>query len=155
MDEDELREILASLEREQVDYVLIGGTALIFHGLVRTTEDVDIFVRPDPLNIERLRQALRAVYADPSIDEISTEDLCGEYPAVRYYPPERDIFLDILTRLGEFARYEDIRAQEIDYEGMRVKVATPETLYWLKKDTVRAIDRADAQALRTRFNLEE
>ena len=155
MDIDELRRVLASFEKEQVDYVLVGGSALIFHGLIRATEDIDIFVRPDSDNIERLREALRGIYADPSIDEISTEDLCGEYPAVRYYPPEGDLYLDILTRLGEFARYEDLKAQEMDYDGVRVRVATPETLYWLKKDTVRAIDHADAEALRERFKIEE
>lgn len=41
------------------------------------------------------------------IDETSTEDLPGGYyPAVRYYPPEGELFLDIMTRLGEFATYE-------------------------------------------------
>ena len=41
-----------------------------------------------------------------AIDEISTEDLLGDYPAVRYYPSEGELFLDIMTRLGEFATYE-------------------------------------------------
>jgi hypothetical protein len=40
-------------------------------------------------------------------------------------------------------------------ESVRVRVATPATLYRMKKDTIRPIDRADAQALRRRFNLED
>ena len=107
MDFGEIVRILASLEREEVDYAVFGGVALNFHGILRATEDLDIFVRPDPENIDRLRRALRSVYDDPSIDEIDTEDLLGEYPAVRYYPPcpegEDGLYLDILTRLGEFA----------------------------------------------------
>lgn len=152
---DEALEVLASLQREQVDYVLVGGAALTFHGLVRATEDLDIFVRPTAENIERLKQALRVVYNDPNIDEISAEDLMGDYPSVRYYPPNVDLFLDILTRLGEFATFDSLQAEEVESDGVRIKIASPRTLYWMKKDTVRDIDRMDAQNLRERFRLED
>ena len=33
-------------------------------------------------------ERLRSVFADPSIDEISAGDLCGDYPAVHYLPPD-------------------------------------------------------------------
>ena len=80
--------VLKALETEGVEYVLIGAGAMGVHGVVRATEDLDIFIRAIPENINRLRCALRAAYGDdPSIDEISTADLLGEYPAVRYYPP--------------------------------------------------------------------
>lgn len=155
MELDEALRVLASLEREGVDYVLVGGAALTFHGLVRATEDLDLFVRPTADNIERLRAALRAVYDDPSIEEISTEDLLGDYPAVRYYPPEGALFLDILTRLGEFASFEDLEAQEVESHGIKITIASPSTLYRLKRDTVREIDRMDARRLREKFRLEE
>ena len=38
-------------------------------------------------------------------------------------------------------------------EGVPVRVATPATLYRMKKDTLRPIDRADAAALREKFRL--
>jgi hypothetical protein len=154
---DELSKVLASFEREGLEYVLIGGTALNLHGIIRATEDIDVFIRPTPENVERLRRALHAVFDDSNIEEISAEDLCGSYPAVRYYPPEGDLFLDILTRLGEFASYDDLEAQEVELlpAGVKVRVATPKTLYWLKNGTVRAIDRADAEMLREKFNLDD
>lgn len=155
MDLDDVMKVLASFEKESVEYILVGGVAVNFHGLIRATEDLDIFVRPTVENVARLRKALRSVYDDPSIDEISEVDLAGDYPAIRYYPPSGDLFLDIMSRLGEFARYEDLEAQEIDSGGVKVRVATPRTLYWLKKDTVRDIDRFDAEALRLKFGLEE
>ncbi|MFL6195997.1 MAG: nucleotidyl transferase AbiEii/AbiGii toxin family protein [Thermoanaerobaculia bacterium] len=155
MDLDEAFQVLASLEREKVDYILVGGAALTLHGLVRATEDLDFFVRPDADNIERLRKALKAVYQDPGIDEISTEDLLGDYPAVRYYPPEGDLFLDILTRLGEFATFDSLEAQEIDFRGIKVKIASPRTLFRMKRGTVREIDHMDAARLREAFNLDE
>lgn len=152
---NELLQIFQSFEREGLEYVLVGGAALNVHGIVRATEDVDVFIRPTPENVERLRRALKAVYGDPDVDEISTDDLLGEYPAVRYYPPQGDLFLDVLTRLGEFARYEDLEAQEVEVQGVKVRVATPRTLYWLKKGTVREVDQMDAALLRQRFDIDE
>jgi len=153
MDLDEALRVLASLAQQGVEYVLVGGAAVTMHGLVRTTEDLDLFVRPTAENVERLRRALKTVYDDPSIDEISAEDLLGDYPAVRYYPPEGELFLDIMTRLGEFATYESLEFQEIEYEGVKVRIATPRTLYWMKKGTVREVDHSDAARLKEKFKL--
>lgn len=126
-----------------------------FHGVVRATEDVDLFIRATPENIERLRAAFRAAYGgDPHVDEISTEDMLGDYPAVRYYPPSGDLYFDVLARLGGAASFETVEAEVKEIDGIRVTVATPIALYRLKKGTVRALDHQDAAALRERFGLE-
>ena len=154
MDRDELLTLLRALEEEAVDYVLIGATAMGFHGVVRATEGVDMLVRAAPENSERLRVALRAAFADdPTVEEIRAEDLLGDYPAVRYYPPSGDLYLDVMTRLGEMASFDSVEAESKEIEGVRVRVATPAALHRLKRGTVRAIDRQDAEALRQRFGL--
>ena len=154
MDRDELLDLLRALEEAAVEYVLIGATAMGFHGVVRATEDVDMLVRAEPDNIERLRAALRAAFADdPTVEEIRAEDLLGDYPAVRYYPPTGDLYLDVMTKLGEMASFDSVEAEIKEIEGVRVRVATPAALHRLKRGTVRAIDRQDAAALRERFDL--
>jgi hypothetical protein len=154
VDRDEVIRVLRAFEASGLEYVLIGAAAMAFHGLVRATEDLDVFIRATPDNVERLRAALRAVYeGDPAIEEISSADLMGDYPAVRYYPPSGDLYFDVLTRLGDVATFESIDAEIRQVEGARVMVATPAALYRLKKGTLRAIDRQDAAALRERFNL--
>jgi hypothetical protein len=148
--------LLRAFDAAGLEYVLIGAAAMGFHGLVRATEDLDFFIRATPENVERLRQALRAVYADdPNIAEISAADLLGEYPAIRYYPPTGDLYLDVLTRLGEVASFETIDAETKEIDGTQVRIATPSALYQLKKGTIRLQDRADAAALRERFDLKE
>ena len=148
--------MLAAFEAEHLDYVLIGATAMGLHGLIRATEDVDLFIRATPENIERLRRAFRSVYAgDPNIEQIQTADLLGDYPAVRYYPPTGDLFFDVMTRLGEAASFDTVESQVKQVEGVHVKVATPAALYRLKKGTVRPLDRRDAEALRRRFDLKD
>lgn len=154
MDRDELVRVFRAFESAGLEYTLIGATAMGFHGLVRATEDVDLFVRATPENIERLRRAFRSAYpGDPHVDDIRVEDLLGEYPALRYYPPTGDLFFDVLTRLGDAASFDTIQAEVKQFEGIRVRVATPAALYRLKKGTVRPLDRQDAAALRERFNL--
>lgn len=145
--------MLAALEREGVRYVVVGGVAMNLHGLVRATEDLDIFVAPTEDNIERLRNALTTVFADPHIEQITAADLLGDYPAVQYVPPDGSFYLDILTRLGERFRFDDLTVARVDFDGLEVSVAAPDTLYRMKKDTVRLRDRADAEVLRQRFGL--
>jgi len=100
-------QVLRAFESAGLEYVLIGAAAMGAHGLVRTTEGLDLFIRATAENIEKLRTALRAVYeAYPNINEISSSDLLGEYPALRYVPPTGDLYFDVMTRLGEIASFE-------------------------------------------------
>ncbi len=70
---------LRAFEQEGLEYVLIGAAAMGFHGLVRATEDLDIFIRATPDNIERLKRAFRAAYDDdPNVEEIAAADLLGD-----------------------------------------------------------------------------
>jgi predicted nucleotidyltransferase len=47
--------ILQDLNEAEVRYVVIGGIALIRHGVVRATRDIDAVFGPDPENIERIK----------------------------------------------------------------------------------------------------
>jgi hypothetical protein len=153
MQADPVVRVLEALERERVRYAVFGAVAVNVHGLPRFTEDLDIFVAPERENVEALKRALRSVFADPSIDEISADDLLGDYPAVQYVPPEGAFYVDILTRLGEAFRFEDLETQRLPFEELLVTVVTPRQLYLMKKDTVRPKDRMDAEALRRKFGL--
>lgn len=44
VDRDEIIRVLKAFEAAELEYVLIGATAMGFHGLVRATEDVDLIV---------------------------------------------------------------------------------------------------------------
>ena len=156
MDLNEAKRILAAFEREGVEYVLVGSMAMAAQGLVRATRDLDFFVSPQPANIERLKRAFKALYDDdPNVDQISAEDLAGEYPAIEYVPPHGEYSIDILARLGEAFRYETLESEELRLDGTLVRVATPAMLYRMKKGTVRPQDRLDAETIRREFGLDE
>jgi len=155
MDFSQAMRVLSAFARHRVEYVLVGSMAMAAQGLVRATRDMDVFVAPDVANVERLRAALRELFEDPSIEEIRSEDLSGDYPALQYVPPEGDYWIDILARLGETFRFADLEAEAMEVEGVRIRVATPRMLYRMKRDTVRPQDRLDAAMLKQRFGLEE
>ncbi len=155
MDFDATEAVLTALEQESVRYAVFGAAALNLHGLARFTEDLDLFIAPDRDNIERLKRALQAVFNDPEIDRISAEDLLGAYPAVQYVPPTGSFHLDMLTRLGEAFRFEDLEIVRVPFGSIQVAVVSPNTLYRMKRDTIRLKDRADAQLLRERFGVRE
>lgn len=153
---EEAKEILAALEREGVEYVLVGSMGMAAQGLVRATRDIDFFVAPRPDNVERLKKALKALYdGDPNVDEITSDDLAGDYPAVEYTPPHGRYSMDILARLGEVFSYAGLESEELLVDGLRVRVATPLMLYRMKKDTVRPRDKMDAAWIRETFALAE
>jgi hypothetical protein len=149
------RRVLAALEREGVRYAVFGAAALNLHGIARFTEDLDLFIAPTTENIDRLTRALRTVFSDPAIDDITAEDLLGDYPAVQYVPPSGAFHLDLLTRLGDAVAFADLEVERVPFEDLEVSVASPRSLYRMKRDTVRLKDRADAALLKDRFGLDE
>jgi len=54
----DFEEWLRLLEEHHVDYMIVGGYAVAFHGHPRFTKDIDIFFESSPANVERLRSAL-------------------------------------------------------------------------------------------------
>jgi hypothetical protein len=111
VDRDELLRVLRAFESARLEYVIIGAAAMGLHGLVRATEDVDIIIRATAENVERLRRAFAAAYDDPNVSEIRTDELLGEYPAVRYSPPDGDLYFDVMVRLDEAADFETVESE--------------------------------------------
>ena len=155
MDADRILDVFRAFERENVRYKVIGAVALNLLGLPRATQDLEIFIVSDEDNVALLRKALRSVFDDDSIDDITAADLSGEYPAIQYVPPSGTFHIDIISRLGDTFGYDDIEVEYRDIEGIRIPVATPRMLYLMKRDTIRLQDKADAERLRERFGLEE
>jgi len=151
---DRLPDLLRALNAENVEYVLFGGQAVNLHGILRFTDDIDVFVSPASENVERLRRALRRVWTDPSIEEIRAEDLAGDYAVVRYGTPD-DFYVDFVSRINDAYTFDDVEAEWIERGGVRARVATARMLYRMKKDTVRPLDRADAADLKAKFDLED
>lgn len=57
---DEVKNFLSELYKNNVEYMLVGGLATVFHGYIRTTQDLDLWVKETPDNKKKLVDALKA-----------------------------------------------------------------------------------------------
>lgn len=92
----DFKELLRLLNRAQVKYLVVGGYAVIEHTEPRYTKDIDIWVRTDPENAERVYACLKKFGAP--LTNIGVEDFTD--PGVVYHmgrPPAR---VDILMGLS-------------------------------------------------------
>lgn len=91
----DFRELLALLNAHEVEYIIVGAYALAFHGAPRFTADLDILVKADPENSQRIIQALEE-FGFKSIS-LTSEDFQHPDKVVQLgVPPVR---VDILTSL--------------------------------------------------------
>jgi hypothetical protein len=56
--QSDFRELLELFNAHNVEYMIVGGYALAFHGAPRYTGDLDVLVKPDPENARRVLAAL-------------------------------------------------------------------------------------------------
>ena len=138
---DKFLKIIDALEKEKVDYILIGGFAMVLYGMPRATQDIDIFIKCREENIERLQRALYSVFNNKNVFEITFSEL-QNYPVIRY-GAEEGYYVDILADIGTAFSFEDLMFEELNVEGHKIKIASVESLYKLKENTLRAIDKSD------------
>jgi len=81
--------LLRLLKEHKVDFVIIGATAFPVHGYARATLDVDIFIRPDRSNAERVLNALKESGYD--VTDVTIDDLLTKKVLFRQYAVEADI----------------------------------------------------------------
>ncbi|MDP3542940.1 MAG: nucleotidyltransferase [Elusimicrobiota bacterium] len=58
---DDFDRIVASLNKHHVDFMIIGGFAVVYHGHIRATKDLDLYIRRTDENAERAVAALEEV----------------------------------------------------------------------------------------------
>ena len=56
--QQDFRDLLELFNLNEVEYIIVGGYALAFHGAPRYTGDIDIYVKPDAGNAEKIMSAL-------------------------------------------------------------------------------------------------
>ena len=85
----DIESLLKLLNAHCVEYVVIGASAFPVHGYSRSTLGVDIFIRPDPANAERVMDTLREFGYD--VTDLTVDDLMSFKILLRQYLVEADI----------------------------------------------------------------
>lgn len=136
----DFRDILFAFCEEKVEFLVVGGYAMAFHGYVRATGDIDLWIRPSPENAPRVWQALNQFGAplfDLTLEDLQTSGIVFQMGVV----PNR---IDILTQISgvEFEEAWQNR-QTVEIEGMQVSVISKPHLLINKKLAGRGKDLTD------------
>lgn len=156
MPELDIEGILAALVEGDVEFLLIGGVAVGFHGYVRATNDVDVVPSPDPENLERLAQVLDQLDAEI---EGAEEFADGELPdpldsaalalGGNWVLRTRLGRLDLMQWIGDDALWERLAPAAVSAEigRLSVRVVGYQDLIALKREAGRPEDLADMRRL--------
>lgn len=145
----DLREFIESLNSHRVEYLIVGAFALAFHGVPRSTGDIDILVRRSPENSARIEQVLME-FSFASLG-LSAADFIEPDQIIQLgHPPNR---IDLLTSITGVS-FEEAWAGHVSAElyDIPVCVIGRETLIRNKKATGRTQDKADLEALGAELN---
>ena len=141
----DFRELLSTLNDEEVKYLIVGGYAVIRHTEPRYTKDLDLWVSPDRENAERVFQALKKFGAP--LTDLTPKDFTerGFLYTMGMAPSRVDILFD-LKGLEFEECYE--RRIESDLGGVMAHIIAASDLIANKEAVGRHQDLADAENLR-------
>jgi len=140
----DFREFIQLLNDHSVQYLVVGGYAVAFHGHPRYTKDIDLWIWLHKDNAERILRVLRE-FGFGSLD-LATDDFMEPDQVIQLgYPPNR---IDILTSLKgvDFKECYSSRI-EVAVEGTTAYFIDLENLRKNKKATGRHQDLADLENL--------
>lgn len=154
-----VRQIFAALNGANVDYVVVGGLAVILHGYLRATADLDLAVGLSPDNARRAMQALAAIGLRPRLP-VAIEDFADAekrrewlhdrnmlvFPLWDPVNPLRSVDVFISEPIAFAALLRDAVAKDLD--GLIVAVASIDHLIEMKQAAGRARDLDDIEKLR-------
>jgi predicted nucleotidyltransferase len=140
----DFKEFLKLLKDHQVEYLLVGGYAVAYHGYPRATADMDIWIAVHPQNAQRLVAALKAFGFD--ISELSPELFLKEGQIIRMgVPPVR---IEIVTSASGVHFEECYTARVVDeLDGIEVDLIDLDHLKKNKKAAGRYKDLDDLENL--------
>jgi len=139
---EDLTKICAALNREGARYILIGGFAVIAHGLERPTKDIDLLVDSSADNIERIKRAL-AVLPDNAVREVQSDEIT-RYDVIRVAD---EVVVDLMSKACGVSWEDAARDSEVlELDGVEIPIAGIETLIRTKQ-TARPHDAADREFL--------
>ncbi|MES2446260.1 MAG: nucleotidyltransferase [Bacteroidota bacterium] len=143
---DNHQELLSHLLDQQVDFIIVGGYSVIFHGYARTTGDVDIWLNPTNENKEKFLAVLEAMdFFEADIQSVADLDFTSTLVFAMGEEPEKAEFL---TRIN-LINFEEANKRKIiaEIDGLKIPFLHLDDLVLSKFNTSRLKDQADIEEL--------
>jgi hypothetical protein len=141
------RDLMATLGRHGVHFLVVGAHAVAVHGVPRGTQDLDIWVRRDAGNAERVWRALAEFGAPlPSIGVTRADFEDPDCVVQLGIPPAR---IDLMTSISGVSSFDAAFADRVNatVEGVTVPVLGRSDLIANKRASGRGKDLVDLEWL--------
>ena len=145
-------DILGVLVSHGVDFVVVGGLAVVFHGSTRVTQDLDVCYSAEPANLKVLGHALIELDAklfgiDEDVPFVPDGKALGRTEILTLATKHGK--LDLLRSPSGAPPYPTLResAELVQAGSFAIRVASPEDLIAMKQSAGRAKDLADIEEL--------
>lgn len=134
-------DILSAFTAERVEFLVVGGYAMAFHGFVRATGDIDLWIRISEANAGRVWRALER-FGAPLFD-LKREDL--QTPGIVFQIGIVPSRIDIINQIDGVEFDEAWKEHKtVEIENLQIPVIGKNQLLINKQSTGRAKDRNDA-----------
>lgn len=135
------KDILSAFIEEKAEFLVVGGYAMAFHGFVRATGDIDLWICLSAENAEKVWRALRR-FGAPTFD-LNQKDL--QTPGMVFQIGIVPSRVDVITQI-DGVLFDDAWQEHkiVEIEGLQVPVIGKTQLLINKKSTGRPKDRNDA-----------
>ena len=134
------KDILSAFSAEKVEFMVVGGYAMAFHGFVRATGDIDLWIRCSEKNADGVWKALQK-FGAPLFD-LKVEDL--QTPGMVFQIGLAPSRIDVITQI-DGVDFEDAWKEHeiVEIEGLKIPVIGKVQLLINKRSTGRPKDRND------------
>lgn len=142
---EHFREFIQALNDNDVEYVLVGGMAVILHGYVRGTGDMDVWVNKTRENYLKLTKAYRQ-FGMPLFDMNESNFLGTEYDV--FSIGVQPVKIEVMTSVKGLEFNETFSmAQFYDEDGLKIRFIHINHLLQAKKAAGRFRDLDDIEQL--------
>ncbi len=141
---EDFKELLRFLNYQNVEYLIVGGYALAYHGVPRFTGDLDLLVATSKINAEGILKALDT-FGMGSLG-LKQEDFMLPDKVIQLgYPPLRIDFLTEITGVSWNQAWQNRVSEKID--GILLNFLSRNDLIENKKAVGRPVDLGDLDRL--------
>lgn len=152
-----VRQIFTTLNDAGVDYVVVGGLAVILHGYLRATADLDLAIGLSPDNAGKAMAALASTGLQPRLP-VAMSDFRD--PGKRHEWKQRNMLVfplwdpanplrSVDVFIDEPIAFDELLGDAVrkDLDGVTIPVASIEHLIRMKRETGRGRDLEDIEKL--------
>ena len=139
-----LAKIATALDRARITYMVIGGQAVLVHGVVRLTQDIDVTLGVALDALPRVRALIADIGLEPLVD---VESFASETMVIPCSDTSSMLRVDFILSQSPYEREAIARARKVAFDGVDVRIASAEDVIIHKLIAGRARDLEDVRGI--------